>query len=98
MTMKVFDLEDVNRNMISNEHYYKHTISTPPSQKMPFLFFCINPVVEWYWKCLVSPLLLRFAAGAAAFMSVLIIWSEVRTHTWNSLVSGNILKVISFFR
>lgn len=77
MTMKVFDLEDVNRNMISNEHYYKRTISAPPSQKFPFFFLCINPVVEWYWKCLVSPLLLRFAAGAAVLMSALIIWSEV---------------------
>ena len=78
MTMKVFDLEDVNRNMISNEHYYKRTISTPTSQRgNPFLC-CINPVMEWYWKCIVSPLLLRFAAGAAAFMSVLIIWSEVK--------------------
>lgn len=78
MTMKVFDLEDVNRNMISNEHYYKRTISTPLAQKYPIMLFCINPVVEWYWKCLLSPLLLRFAAGAAAFMSILIIWSEVK--------------------
>ncbi len=75
MTQRVFELEDVNRNMISNEHVFKHTMSRAPA---PFLTRTIyNPTVEWYWKCLVSPLLLRFLAGVAAVMSVLIVWSEV---------------------
>ncbi len=72
----VFELEDVSRNMISNEHVFKHTMSRPPA---PFLARTVfNPTVEWYWKCLVAPLALRCAAAFAAVMSVLIIWSEVR--------------------
>jgi len=85
-TEHVFELEDINRNMISNEHRFVR--STPPSHSgvmtSPFRnnlnsltgLLC-NPVVEWYWKCLVKPILLKVAAGLAVAMSALIIWSEV---------------------
>ncbi len=78
---RVFELEDVNRNMISNEHVFKHTLSRGPS---PFLARTLySPAVEWYWKCLVAPLALRCAAAIAAIMSVLVIWSEViQTVEW----------------
>jgi len=69
-TNYVFELEDVNKNMISNDHRFLHSLS----KKHRFWF---NPTIEWYWKCLLSPLLLRFAAGISCTMSILIIWSEV---------------------
>jgi hypothetical protein len=79
LTKKVFDLEDINRNMISNEHFFKRT-SSPLVTPAPKTFLgrkVFNPTMEWYWKCLVLPLLLRVAAGAAAVMSAMLIWSEV---------------------
>ena len=75
LTNRVFELEDINRNMISNEHVFKHTLSRPPSNPLSKAVF--NPMVEWYWKCLIAPLLLRMAAGIAVVMSAMIIWSEV---------------------
>ncbi len=72
---RVFELEDINRNMISNEHVFKRTLSRPPHPLLARTIF--NPTIEWYWKCLLSPLLLRAAAGVAAVMSVMVIWSEV---------------------
>jgi hypothetical protein len=75
MTNAVFELEDVNRNMISNEHMFKHTLSRPPASCLSRTIY--NPTVEWYWKCLVSPIMLRVAAGSAAVMSAMIVWSEV---------------------
>lgn len=75
LTHHVFELEDINRNMVSNEHVFKHTMSRPPGSLLAKTI--LNPTVEWYWKCLLSPLMLRGAAACAAIMSVLIIWSEV---------------------
>ena len=69
-TRRVFHLEDVNRNMISNEHVFKRTLSG----KAPF--WLPHPKIEWYWKCLLEPLLFRAFALIAAVMSVFVIWSE----------------------
>ena len=75
MTRAVFELEDVNRNMISNEHVFKHTTSRPPAHLVVRALY--NPTVEWYWKCLVSPILLRGLAVGAMVLSCMIVWSEV---------------------
>ena len=75
MTHRVFELEDINRNMISNEHVFKRTLSRAPPSWMAKTFY--GPQAEWYWRCLLSPLLLRAAAGMAILMSAMIIWSEV---------------------
>ena len=74
-TKKVFQLEDTNRNMISNEHVYKHSLSPSPPPWLSKTFF--TPSVEWYWRCLLKPLIMRGLAVLAAIMSALIIWSEV---------------------
>jgi len=66
----VFELEDINKNLVSNDHTFVHSLS----KKSKFWF---NPTIEWYWKCLLSPLMLRGAALFSCIMSVLIIWSEV---------------------
>jgi len=70
-----FELEDTNKNMVSNEHRYIHDMSKPPSSI--FARYVYTSKVEWYWKCLLRPLLLRIGAGMAAIMSVLIVWSEI---------------------
>lgn len=69
-TNYVFELEDINKNLVSNDHRFVHSMS----RKGKFWF---NPSLEWYWKCLLSPLMLRAAALVSCLMSVLIIWSEV---------------------
>lgn len=75
LTNRILELEDVNRNMISNEHFFKHMSKPRPTT---FVYkWILTPTIEWYWKCLVSPLCLRFAAGFSVVMSALIIWSEV---------------------
>eukprot|EP00095_Tigriopus_kingsejongensis_P000213 maker-scaffold55_size446313-snap-gene-0.15 protein:Tk00213 transcript:maker-scaffold55_size446313-snap-gene-0.15-mRNA-1 annotation:"lmbr1 domain-containing protein 2-like protein" len=71
----VFELEDINRNMISNEHAYKHTLSPAPHPILSRTIY--TPTMEWYWKCLLMPLVLRFAASIAVIMSAMILWSEV---------------------
>ncbi|TRY67592.1 hypothetical protein TCAL_03463 [Tigriopus californicus] len=75
MTNQVFELEDINRNMISNEHVFKHTLSPAPKAILARTVF--TPKIEWYWKCLLMPLILRFAAGLAVVMSAIILWSEI---------------------
>ena len=90
LTRRVFELEDINRNMISNEHIFKRTSMAAANEGRPMSLLrrtVWNPSVEWYWKCLLSPLLLRLAAGTAALMSALIIWSEVSfQHNFNKIL------------
>ena len=50
-------------------------MSKPPSSMLARYIYTSK--VEWYWKCLLRPLLLRIGAGMAAIMSILIVWSEV---------------------
>jgi hypothetical protein len=77
LVSRAFDLEDINRNMISNEHVFKRTFGPerPPGSLMARTLY--NPTLEWYWKCLISPLLLKMASCLAVLMSVLVVWSEV---------------------
>ena len=70
-TNYVFELEDINKNLVSNDHQFVHSLS----KKRKFWFN--SPKLEWYWKCLLAPLMLRFFAVLSGFMSVLIVWSEV---------------------
>ena len=56
---------------VSNEHRFVHTLSRDPTSRL------YSPTVEWYWRCLVSPLLLRLAACITAAMSFLVVWSEM---------------------
>jgi len=75
-TDHVFELEDINRNMISNEHRFTQSMprSRSPGRITSLLF---NPTVEWYWKCLVKPICLKVGAVMALVMSILVIWSEI---------------------
>jgi len=74
-TDHVFELEDINRNMISNEHRFVHSMPRSPRNRLVQTLY--SPASEWYWKCLLKPICLKFAAGLAVAMSALIIWSEV---------------------
>ena len=41
----VFELEDINKNLVSNDHTFVHSLS-----KRNKVWF--SPKLEWYWKCL----------------------------------------------
>ena len=98
LTKKIIDLEDINRNMISNEHVFKRTSTL--ENKSPSLIrrTVYSPTIEWYWKCLFSPLLLRVAAVLAAIMSAFIVWSEVKYILIHSADPQSRQVVIIIFR
>ena len=86
---------------VSNEHRFIHDMSKPPSSTLARYIYTSK--VEWYWKCLLRPLLLRIGAGLAVVMSILIVWSEVRlfhqhfiTFVFVILVCLQILKYLHF--
>jgi len=76
LTQTVFHLEDVARNMISNEHVFKRS-NVGGKQPSTLVRMLLNPQLEWYLRCLAEPLVLRCLAGVAALMSFLVLWSEV---------------------
>ena len=58
---------------LNKTHLNVLKIGTQKTYKLNFFLFCTSR----YWKCLLSPLMLRGAALFSCIMSVLIIWSEV---------------------
>ena len=80
-TNYVFELEDINKNLVSNDHQFVHSLSKKSK------FWLNSPTIEWYWKCLLSPLMLRLAAVLSGMMSVFIIWSEVTFFSKNPTLS-----------
>ncbi|XP_040566053.1 LOW QUALITY PROTEIN: LMBR1 domain-containing protein 2 homolog [Lepeophtheirus salmonis] len=75
LTDTILELEDINRNIISNEHVFRYRLGQP--NRNIFLRVLYNPTIEWYWKCLLRPLTLKIGAIFAVIMSTLIIWSEI---------------------
>lgn len=66
---KVFELEDLSRNAGSSDRHYKSSLKGPSTG--------IKPVLEWYWRVWLFPLLLRFTAILLFLLSVTLVWSEV---------------------
>ncbi|XP_066145281.1 LMBR1 domain-containing protein 2 homolog [Euwallacea fornicatus] len=71
---KIFECEDTLKNQISRDRRFKTTFQKETSW---FTEYFYTPVVEWYWKCLISPWCWRFIAVVTGIMSVAIVWSEV---------------------
>ncbi|XP_011643230.1 LMBR1 domain-containing protein 2 homolog isoform X2 [Pogonomyrmex barbatus] len=74
LVSKIFDLEDVAKNQVSHDRRFKQ--SFPKHRSLPFRII-YNPVVEWYWKCIVKNYVLKAAAICAGCLSVAVVWSEV---------------------
>lgn len=80
---RALGLEDEVRNITSNHRTF---ISVQP-HSMPSASFGIDtevvltwicsPTVEWYWRCLVRPNLLRSISVALVVLSIMVVWSEV---------------------
>ncbi|EFN82289.1 LMBR1 domain-containing protein 2 homolog [Harpegnathos saltator] len=71
---KIFDLEDVAKNQVSHDRRFKQAF--PTHRSLPFRII-YNPVIEWYWKCVVKNYVLKMAAICAGCLSVAVVWSEV---------------------
>ncbi|GAB1603134.1 LMBR1 domain-containing protein 2-like [Argonauta hians] len=71
---KVFALEDVANNEVNTDHVFKHYSSSNSVTGIARKFY--TPKVEWYWKCLLQPWVMKIVAGWLALMSFLIVWSE----------------------
>ncbi|XP_012535591.1 LMBR1 domain-containing protein 2 homolog isoform X2 [Monomorium pharaonis] len=71
---KIFNLEDVAKNQMNHDRRFKQ--SFPVHRLLPFRII-YNPVVEWYWKCIVKNYVLKAVAICAGCLSVAVVWSEV---------------------
>ncbi|XP_014675164.1 PREDICTED: LMBR1 domain-containing protein 2-like [Priapulus caudatus] len=67
-------LEDMEKNEGNSEHMFKHTFMP---ERNAFMRAVYTPSIEWYWKCLVKPWVLRVLAVALALFSAVVVWSEV---------------------
>uniref|UniRef100_A0A1A9UYZ0 LMBR1 domain-containing protein 2 homolog n=1 Tax=Glossina austeni TaxID=7395 RepID=A0A1A9UYZ0_GLOAU len=70
----VLHLEDVARNMNSPERRFK---SEFPHQRSKFGRILYSPVLHWYWACLLRSPFLKALCVLTAFMSGLVVWSEL---------------------
>nr|XP_034187160.1 LMBR1 domain-containing protein 2 homolog [Osmia lignaria] len=71
---KIIDLEDIAKNQISHDRRFKSTF--PAHRSFP-LRVVYNPVIEWYWKCIMKSYVQKIAAVCAGCLSVAVVWSEV---------------------
>nr|SVE91664.1 EOG090X03B7 [Daphnia sinensis] len=71
---KIFDLEDVHRNIGSHEHYFKPSFEPVRSSWQARIR---SPTLEWYWKCLLRRYVCQGLAMVLALLSVLVVWSEL---------------------
>ncbi|KAI8117578.1 LMBR1 domain-containing protein 2 like protein [Lucilia cuprina] len=70
----VFQLEDVAKNMHSVERRFKSEFPQPRSQ-MARLFY--SPTLHWYWSCVIRAPVLKALCVLTAFMSGMVVWSEL---------------------
>nr|CAG4636870.1 EOG090X03B7 [Ceriodaphnia reticulata]SVE72838.1 EOG090X03B7 [Ceriodaphnia reticulata] len=71
---KIFDLEDVHRNIGSHEHYFKPSFERTRPTWATWIF---SPTIEWYWKCLLRRHVCQGLAMMLALLSILVVWSEL---------------------
>lgn len=77
LILEVIEWEDVAKNQLENRLSENPVfVSTLPREKTIFSPI-YNPIVEWYWKCLIRPWLLRIVGFTLAILSVAVVWSEM---------------------
>lgn len=71
---KVFALEEVADNESNPDREFKHYSSTDSVRVL--LSKVYTPTVEWYWKCLFRPWVMKGLAVVLVVMSFMVVWSE----------------------
>ncbi|XP_006821255.1 G-protein coupled receptor-associated protein LMBRD2-like, partial [Saccoglossus kowalevskii] len=82
---RAFELEDVEKNILNGDGYFKHTFQS--TSKRSLFGSLYTPKIEWYWKTVFSPWVLRFVAIVLSIFSVAVIWSEVVFFNKNPILS-----------
>ncbi|KAL5016235.1 hypothetical protein ScPMuIL_005824 [Solemya velum] len=70
---KCFDLEDMSANEGRQDRIYKHSFG---DYNRGFWRSIYTPTIEWYWKCLIRPWVLRVGAVFLTVLSFMVVWSE----------------------
>lgn len=70
----VFQLEDVAKNIHSVERRFKSEFPQKRSQMGRMLY---SPTLHWYWSCLIRAPVLKTLCVVTAFMSGMVVWSEL---------------------
>lgn len=71
---KVLHLEDIARNLVSSERTFKTEF---PKRRSKFNEAVYNPVIEWYWECIVKAPFLMSLAVITGILSFVVVWSEL---------------------
>ncbi|XP_043283490.1 LMBR1 domain-containing protein 2 homolog isoform X2 [Venturia canescens] len=71
---KIFHLEDVAKNQVSHDKRFEPSF---PDNRPVTLRLLYNPMIEWYWECVVKGYVKKIAAVTAGCLSVAVVWSEV---------------------
>jgi len=99
---RALDLEDEVANLGNADRKFLRSAltaeSSPTVGSSPGLFSRLySPSVEWHWRCLLRPGLLRILAGVCAVFSVLVVWSEVTFFNTSPVLSVFAVAVKSAF-
>lgn len=81
---KVFHLQNVVRNMESNDRHFKTEFKV---SRHKYLRYVWNTTTQWYWECKVYPPLLKCLCAMTAVLSVIVVWSEVTFFSQSPVLS-----------
>ncbi|XP_049280101.1 LMBR1 domain-containing protein 2 homolog isoform X2 [Anopheles funestus] len=89
---KVLHLEDVAKNAVSLDHRFK---SEFPKHRVGFARAMYSPTMDWYWECVVKAPFLKALAVITAFLSFMVVWSELTFFNRKPVLSifANVLDV-----
>uniref|UniRef100_A0A336MFI0 CSON000855 protein n=1 Tax=Culicoides sonorensis TaxID=179676 RepID=A0A336MFI0_CULSO len=71
---KVLHLEDIQKNLNSADRQFKSEFN---QNRSAFVKAIYPPTLEWYWECMLKPPFLKGMCGITAFLSILVVWSEM---------------------
>lgn len=88
----VLHLEDVARNIHSAERRFKTEF---PRQRSQLERLCYSPTLQWYWECLLKAPFLKAMCVLTAFMSAMVVWSELTFFSRHPVLSifANVINV-----
>lgn len=89
---KVLHLEDVAKNAVSLDHRFKTEF---PKHRTGFSRAMYSPTLEWYWECVVKAPFLKALAVITAFLSFVVVWSELTFFNREPVLSifANVLDI-----
>lgn len=89
---KVLFLEDVQRNMSSNDRKFKTEFSLARTKIGRYLY---NSTIDWYWQCKLRSPFLKVLAVVTGILSLMVVWSELTFFNRSPVLSifANVLNL-----